>query len=97
MLQIKQQYDYVLVDTPPFGLVTDAFILMKYVDLSIYIARLGKITSKALYSNLEEITSKNLPNVFLLINSIKPSRSGYNKYAKYPYAKKKAKSKKRII
>ncbi|MBA7516909.1 Tyrosine-protein kinase wzc [subsurface metagenome] len=97
MLQIKQQYDYVLVDTPPFGLVTDAFILMKYVDLSIYIARLGKITSKALNYNLEEIASKDLPNVFLLINSIKSSGFGYAKYANYPYGKKKTKTNKRII
>ncbi|MFC2080679.1 GumC family protein [Bacteroidota bacterium] len=97
MLQIKQRYDYIIIDTPPFGLVTDAFILMKYVDMSIYIARLGKITYKALNNNLEEINSKNLQNVFLLINSIKLSTSGYSKYAKYPYEEKKGKSIKRIL
>jgi capsular exopolysaccharide synthesis family protein len=97
MQQVKQQYDYVFIDTPPFGLVTDAFIIMKYTDLNLYVARIGKITSKVLNKNLEVITSKELPNVFLLINGIKLSSSGYSKYADYTYGKKKKKENKRII
>ena len=96
MQQIKQEYDYIFIDTPPFGLVTDAFIIMKYADLSIYVARIGKITSKVLSKNLETIHSKELPNVFLLINSVQPTRSGYYKYTNYRYGKKKEKSKKRL-
>jgi capsular exopolysaccharide synthesis family protein len=97
MQQVKQQYDYVFIDTPPFGLVTDAFIIMKYTDLNLYIARIGKITSKVQNKNLEVITSKELSNVFLLINGIKLSSSGYSKYADYTYGKKKKKENKRII
>ncbi len=97
LLQAKQQYDYVIIDTPPFGLVTDAFILMKYTDLNIYLTRLDMITRKTLIPNLEEITSKKLSNIYLLINGIKPSRSGYAKYAVYPYGKKSKSLKKRIF
>ena len=88
LYQAKLRYDYVIVDTPPFGLVSDAFILMRYTDINIYIARLGKITKKAFLPNMEEIVSKKLDNFYLLINGIKPYKSVYAKYTAYPYSKK---------
>ena len=97
--QVRQRYDYIIVDTPPFGLVSDAFILMKYTDLNIYVARLGKITKRTFLPNMEEIRSKKLDNFYLVINGIKPHKSVYSKYAGYPYGgnkgKKAAKKKKR--
>ena len=58
--RIKEMYDYVFIDSPPFGLVTDAFILMRHADLSIYIARLSTITTRALSGRMEEIESKEM-------------------------------------
>ncbi len=95
LLLVKQRYDYIIIDTPPFGIVSDAFILMKYSDLNIYIARLGKITKKTLLPNMEEIRSKKLDNFYLLVNGIKPFKSGYAKYTYYPYGKKGKTSKKK--
>lgn len=95
LLLVKQRYDYIIIDTPPFGLVSDAFILMKYSDINIYIARLGKITKKTFLPNMEEIRSKNLENFYLLVNGIKPFKSGYAKYTYYPYGKKSKPSRKK--
>ncbi len=97
LLQVKQRYDYIIIDTPPFGVVSDAFILMKYTDLNIFIVRLGLITTKTLIPSMEDITSKKMNNVYLLINGIKPSGSGYAKYTKYPYGKKNTSSRKKVI
>ncbi|MES2519130.1 MAG: polysaccharide biosynthesis tyrosine autokinase [Bacteroidota bacterium] len=36
---LKQKYDYVLLDTPPVGLVTDAIILGAYCDTAFYLIR----------------------------------------------------------
>ena len=91
LLQVKQQYDYVIIDTGPFGIVSDPFILMKFSDINIYIARLGIITKKAFIPNMEEIASKGLKNMYLLINGVKPSSSGYVKYSTYPYGKRSSK------
>jgi capsular exopolysaccharide synthesis family protein len=91
ILQAKERFDYVIIDTPPFGLVSDAFMLMKYTDLNIYIARLGKITKRAFRVNMEEIVSKQLNNFYLLINGMKLYKSAYAKYASYPYGGKKIK------
>ena len=95
LIQARERFDYVIIDTPPFGLVSDAFILMKHTDLNIFIARLGKITKRAFLPNMEEIVSKKLNNFYLLINGIKPHKSGYAKYASYPYGKKSKPAKKR--
>ena len=94
LIQVKERFDYVIIDTPPFGLVSDAFMLMKYTDLNIYIARIGRITKRAFLPNMEEIVSKKLNNFYLLINGIKPHKSVYAKYAD-PYFKKGKPAKKR--
>ncbi len=95
LLLVKQRFDYVVIDTPPFGLVSDAFILMKYTDINVYIARLGKITKKTFLPNMEEIKDKKLENFYLLVNGIKPYKSAYARYATYPYGKSKPPRKKR--
>ena len=95
LLQVRQRYDYIIIDTPPFGLVSDAFILMKYADMNIYIARLGKITKKAFLPNMEEIRSKKLDNFYLLINGVKLHKSAYSKYGSYPYGQKSKPAKKK--
>ena len=40
--ELAERYDYIIVDTPPYGLVSDSLILMKYVDIKIFVTRLGK-------------------------------------------------------
>jgi len=96
LIQARERFDYVIIDTPPFGLVSDAFILMKHTDINIFIARLGRITKRAFLSNMEEIDSKKIDNFYLVVNGIKPHRSGYDKYATYPYGKSKPAKKRRM-
>lgn len=92
--EVRIMYDFVIIDTPPFGLVTDAFILMKYSDLNIFVARLNIITKKALTENMVEIKEKNLNNTYLLVNSVKSGGLGYYGYKGYPYKKDKKSRKK---
>ncbi|MBU3682067.1 MAG: polysaccharide biosynthesis tyrosine autokinase, partial [Flavobacterium sp.] len=39
MEELKSRYDYIILDTPPVGLVSDALELDEYVDVSLYIMR----------------------------------------------------------
>src|SRR5690606_2467454 len=39
--QLYERYDYIIIDSPSVGLVTDGFILMKHADLSIFVVRQG--------------------------------------------------------
>ncbi len=86
--ELKKQYDYIILDTPPYGLVTDSFLLMQYADLKLFIARQGYTKKKALSVNIEDIESKNIENLYILVNDDKEDKMGYGKYT---YMKKKKK------
>ncbi len=37
--ELKKTYDFVIIDSPPIGLVADSFELMKYTDANVYVVR----------------------------------------------------------
>ena len=88
--ELKKRYEYIILDTPPYGLVTDAFMLMHYSDIKLFVARLGYIKKKAFTLNIEDIEDKKIENLYIVLNDDKEDKLGYGKYA---YMKKNGKSK----
>ena len=85
MTQLKKRYEYIILDTPPIGLVTDAFILMKHANLSIYLIR-QNITPKGTIKNAQEMYENGqLNNVCLLFNDVKVQKYGYGYGYGYNY------------
>ena len=87
--QIKQHYDYVLIDTAPVGLVTDTLQIAKTADISIYMCR-ADYTPKVSFNLINNLAEeKKLPNLCVAINGIDLSEKkygyyyGYGKYGKY--------------
>ncbi|RYE55675.1 MAG: polysaccharide biosynthesis tyrosine autokinase, partial [Sphingobacteriales bacterium] len=39
--QLRKDFDYIVIDTAPSGLVTDAFLLNKHTDVTLYLVRQG--------------------------------------------------------
>ena len=72
------QYDYVVLDTPPVGLVTDAMIVMKQADISLLVAKAG-YTQKELIRNLDKLVRQHqLEHVGIVLNGTELNkRSGY--------------------
>ncbi len=83
--ELKKKYDYIIIDTPPYSLVTDAFLLMEMADIKIHISRIGYTKKKVLESTLEDIEGKNVNNVHLVMNQ---SHEVNLKYGKYAYVEK---------
>jgi tyrosine-protein kinase Etk/Wzc len=82
--EIKGQYDYVIVDTPPFGLLNDALELMNYVDTFLVVLNTKIIRRKGLRA-IEDLLSKNdKVSVGLVLNGVKKTRFQYY-YSKYSY------------
>lgn len=80
---LKEQYDYVIIDTPPVGLVTEAFLLMRYADLKVFVVR-EKVTPKRQLSNLlKEIENKKIENLYWLLNDIDTRHTFYGKRNDY--------------
>ena len=86
---LRSEYDYVIVDTPPFGMVSDAFILMRYADVKLYVSRINVVTKKTLRNSMEELLSKDVKDIYLIRNDIASIDNTYaDKYA-YEEPKKK--------
>jgi polysaccharide biosynthesis transport protein len=75
---VKSKYDYIILDTPPVGLVTDAMELADFADVIIYVIR-QSYTKKDMLSLLNSrVQSGELKNVSILLN-------GFENKAKYGY------------
>ncbi|MFD2245447.1 polysaccharide biosynthesis tyrosine autokinase [Pontibacter ruber] len=86
--RLKQEYDYVVIDTPPIGFVSEYFILMKHMDTNIYVVK-HKYTTKDLLDQVNELyLSRKIKNIYMVINDLDYSNTyeyGYKKKASYYY------------
>ena len=85
----KANFDYVILDTAPVGMVTDTLLIGRVADLSVYVCR-ADYTHKAEFTLINELAENNkLPNLCIAINGLDlNSRKygyyyGYGKYGKY--------------
>ncbi len=86
---LKENYDYVLIDTAPVGLVTDTLQIAKNADITVYLCR-ADFTPKVNFNMINSLAEeKKLPNLCIAINGIDLSMKkygyyyGYGKYGKY--------------
>ena len=74
---LKKDYDYILIDTAPLGLVTDAFILMNYAHHTIFLVRQNHTPLDAIKNVQELYESGKLKNVSILFNDVKDQSNNY--------------------
>ncbi len=75
--ELKGIYDYIIIDTPPIGIVPDATSVIKKSDLCIYIVR-QRFTDKASLDFLNEFAEKiNVKNICIEINDMKSDGNSY--------------------
>lgn len=90
---LKKNFDYVVLDTAPIGMVTDTQLIGRVADMSIYVCRAG-YTHKAEFALINELTETNkLPNLCTVINGVdmnsKRNYYGYGRYGKnYGYGQR---------
>src|SRR5690606_1338213 len=84
--ELQKKYDYIILDTPPVGLVSDAMEIAGYCDVVLYLVR-QSITKKSMLSIVNEKHKKGeLPNLSLLLNGFESkAKYGYG-YAEYKYS-----------
>lgn len=88
---LRQQYDVILIDTPPAHLVTDAMVVSAFTDLTLYVIR-QNITRKSELNFVREVIEQNqLKNVQVLFNGIEKGRFGYESHYSSKYYNQKDK------
>ncbi len=78
---LKESYDYIIIDTPPIGLVTDSLLLMRHTDVNLFVVRQG-VTNKNIFGNIiKDLEERELP-ISIIINGVETGKSyGYGKYS----------------
>ena len=87
--QLKEHFDYVVLDTAPIGMVTDTLLIARTADLTMYVCR-ADYTRKSEFSLVNELAAVNkLPCISIAINGLDLNKKkygyyyGYGKYGKY--------------
>ncbi len=77
---LKGRFDYVIIDCAPIGLVTDALLLEKFADATLYVVR-QNYTYKNQLTIISDLQKKNkVKHLYLIVNDIKTEVGGYSSY-----------------
>lgn len=83
--ELKNQYDYLIIDTPPAGLLSDSLYLLQFADATMFIIRSDKSSIREVHfiNNLQK--ENNLSNIYLILNRVKSNLKKYY-YSGYGYS-----------
>lgn len=85
--ELSKEYDYVLVDTPPVTVVTDATVISRFVDGVILVARSEMTTKQILFTCKRILDDVNAQILGVVLNDYKPEHHSRSKgyYHNYHY------------
>lgn len=83
--EAQAEFDFIVMDTPPVALVTDAFVLSVYADHTIFLVR-QNYTPKMLLKNADELFAQGkIRHLSILLNDIQKTGPGYGYGYGYSY------------
>jgi tyrosine-protein kinase Etk/Wzc len=84
-MEARMEYDYVIVDTPPVGLITDALLMMRHVDATLFVVN-TRFASKDHVNNALDMLQTNAGrNVGFILNGVRMKKSKYYYNTNYGY------------
>ncbi len=84
---IKEQYDYIIVDTAPLMVVSDTLLISEYADQTLYVTRAGITERKVIEFPLKMEKEGKLKGLSFIVNGVKDSNLGYGGKYGYGYGK----------
>jgi len=87
LMEAKKEFDIIVIDNAPIGMVTDGLICAKYADVNLVVLRQGKSHKKQVNHVNQLEVKNNLPNVGFILNDMVSNSygnySGYGGYGNY--------------
>ncbi|PPK87533.1 capsular exopolysaccharide synthesis family protein [Neolewinella xylanilytica] len=81
--RLRQDFDVIILDAPPVGVVTDGLLMKDYINVTLFMVRVGVTPKKSVNYITEIIETGKLPRLNMVINGINPKASygyGYGYY-----------------
>ncbi|MBK7818333.1 MAG: hypothetical protein IPJ60_12935 [Sphingobacteriaceae bacterium] len=81
----KQNFDYVIIDSPPAGLLSDSVFLMQFADATLFVLNANSSTKKTINFVQEIKESNNISNLLFILNGVRNIGKRYY-YKGYGYS-----------
>lgn len=91
---LKEYYDYIIIDTPPIGLVIDAAIIAQKCDGTIIVTEAGAIKRKFVQKAKEQMEQSGAAFLGIILNKVDSQLDSYGAYGNYGSYGQKADQKK---
>ena len=83
---LKKEYDFIIFDTPPIGLVSDAIVITKLSDLNFFILRQNYSKKDYLLQLNQLYEEQKIKNIVLIFNDVNEKKFGYSYGYNYGYS-----------
>lgn len=83
--QCRKHYDYIIIDTPPAGLIVDTAIISRYADSVIYVIREDYASRSQIYNSLQLLHENGANLAGFILNCTSMAESGKYGYNGYGY------------
>lgn len=82
MDQLRHDFDYVIIDSAPIGIISDAFLIIPHSDLQLFVTRASYSTKRGLKVLHSAVANHKLNDVYIVLNGVN-MRSGSYLYKRY--------------
>ena len=80
----RNDYDFIILDTAPLGVVSDSFLLNRLADVNLYIVRADYTPKRYVEEAAKHFKDNKLSNMYFVLNSVNLNTIAY----RYGYGKK---------
>lgn len=80
---LRTRFEYIIIDTPPVGLVADSLQLMKYANQILIVSRNNYTTKEVLSNTLSLLKTNNITNYEVIFNDLQIKKSPFSGYTNY--------------
>ncbi len=86
---LRKMYDYIIIDSSPVGVVSDAYLLMEHSDVNLFVVRENFSKQKVIESVMSDLKSKEVPKLGMILNAsrMEGKKYRYEYYDKYNSAR----------
>src|ERR1035437_9552150 len=75
--QLKNDYDYIVMDTTPLAQVTDAYLLINHAEVKVMVARYNFTIQKVFSLVMKDLIQKNIDHICIVLNDNRYNRDQY--------------------
>lgn len=85
MEELRKEYDYIIIDSAPIGIVSDTFLIMRYSDLQIFVTRANYSSRRGLRVLHQSVAQGKFSKVYIVLNGVDMGAGSYlyRRYGQY--------------